>query len=370
MAARRQRFLKRSGLLLAALGLFAAGGALMLKPAELRRERAALPFPRNPRPEELERQERRRTFAPQRAASDVATPGTAGQPSAEPESAPHPEAEQRFDPLQLALAGSQLGLVLEARALQESPLGRMLLGCLSPDQTQALNELEQKTGLHPLRQIERVAISGEGSDSAVLMLGGQFAGFDPSALNEQLSFEPLGEDTLWAESGDRAIASWKGQLLLVGDAEGVRTALTRLEQPPSEAAAGLAGEAYGEVYGSLTGQAASRMLPPDLRERFARAAERVTLHVDARDDLLLVADVYGPEQEPLRDLASMVGGALALGRLHAVRSEDPMLAELLDESRVIPGDGSFQVEMALPLVALADQLGECARQPRANAPIP
>jgi hypothetical protein len=47
-----------------------------------------------------------------------------------------------------------------------------------------------------------------------------------------------------------------------------------------------------------------------------------------------------------------------------------MLADLLDESRVIPGDGSFQVEMALPLATLADQLGECARQPQASSPDP
>lgn len=80
--------------------------------------------------------------------------------------------------------------------------------------------------------------------------------------------------------------------------------------------------------------------------------------------------MYGLQQEPLRDLASMVGGALALGRLHAVRSENPLLADLLDESRVSPGDGSFQVEMALPLVTLADHLGECARHPRANALAP
>lgn len=344
-----------------ALALFAAGGALMLKPAELQRQRTPLPFPRYARPEELERQERRRTFAPRAAEVQHPTPEQAeAAPQEEPPEPP------RVDPLQLALGGSELGLVLEARALQESPLGRMLLGCLSPDQTKALTELEQKMGLHPLKQIERIAIAGDGSDDAVLMLGGQFEGFDPSALDEQLGFEPLGDDTLWAESGERAIASWKGQLLLLGAADGVRTALARLERPPSEAAANLAADAYGEVYGSLTGQAASRMLPPDLRERFARATDRVTLHVDARDDLLLVADVYGPQQEPLRDLASMVGGALALGRLHAVRSENPMLAELLDESRVIPGDGSFQVEMALPLAALADQLGECARQPQAS----
>ena len=45
---------------------------------------------------------------------------------------------------------------------------------------------------------------------------------------------------------------------------------------------------------------------------------------------------------------------------------DPIaaLADLLDESRVIPSPGSFQLEVALPLSSVERHLGECARDAR------
>jgi hypothetical protein len=355
MAAGRQRLLKRAALLLSAFGLLALGGALMLKPAPQRRPRAELEFPRYARAEERERQERRNTLVIQQKSEAPVLP----QP--EP---PAPATELRVDPLQLAISGEVLGVVLEAGALHDSPLGRMLLGCLSPGQAADLAELEQKTGLRPLEQVERIALTGSDAEEPVLVLSGQLGGFDPSALGDGASFEPYGEHALWSEHGDHAVALWQKQLLLLGSSSGVREALARLERPPSDATARLASEAYGEMYGTLSGRVASQLLPTQLRERFEHAAERVTLHVDARDDLLLVADIYGSEPDLLKDLASLIGGAFALGRLQAVRSKEPVLADLLDESRVIPGAGSFQVEMALPLASIAAQLGECARAPR------
>jgi hypothetical protein len=275
------------------------------------------------------------------------------------------EAEQsegaRVDPLHVALAGAPLGLVVETAALKDSRLGRMLLACLTPELSEHLTELEQKTGLRPLEQLERIGLAGDG-DEPVVILGGQVGGFDPSALGDGVSFQPHGEHALWAETSGRAVAMWQDQLLVLGRPEGVRAVLARLQGKTSGGALGLGSEAYGELYGTLTGGGASELLPHALRERFARAAERVTLHVDARDDLLLVAEVYGAEPHLLSDLASSIGGAFALGRLHAAREDNPILADLLDQSRVIPGDGSFQVEMALPIDTIAAQLGDCARE--------
>jgi hypothetical protein len=42
------------------------------------------------------------------------------------------------------------------------------------------------------------------------MLSGQFEGFDPSALDEHLDFEPLGDATLWAESGELICSMSRG----------------------------------------------------------------------------------------------------------------------------------------------------------------
>jgi hypothetical protein len=215
--------------------------------------------------------------------------------------------------------------------------------------------------VRPLEQVERIGIASSGSDEPVLILSGQLGGFDPSAIEPGLTLQPYGEQARLAEHRGQAVAAWGDQLLLLGAGDAVKSTLARLAAEPKPETATLASEAYGEIYGTLSGLAASQLLPHEFRERFARAAERVTVHVDARDDLLLVADVVGSQQEELEDLARVIGGAFALGRLHAVRSDQPVLAELLDESRVIPGDGSFQLEMALPLATIAEQLGECAR---------
>jgi hypothetical protein len=163
------------------------------------------------------------------------------------------------------------------------------------------------------------------------------------------------------EREEMSVAIWKGQLALFGDSNAVHEALARLEGEGPAPAPFPADEAYGEMYGSLSAASLSRLLPEELRERVAGAADRVLLHVDARDDLLLVADVRGQDDETLADLAQTVAGALSLGRLQAVREDDRLLADLLDESRVIPSQGSFQLEVALPLATVERQLGECAR---------
>jgi hypothetical protein len=359
MATIQQGFLKRSGLLLGALGLLVLSGALMMRPGAAREQRQELPFPRYPRERDLERQRQRNTLLLPRE-SPASTPPSSAPALAVPEpQAPEAADAIRADPLHVALAGEPLGLVVEAAALKDSRLGRMLLACLTPELSGELTELEQKTGLRPLEQVERIAIAGKPEDPVVI-LSGQVGGFEASSLGADVHFEPHGAQGLLAESSGQAVALWQEQLLLIGRPQPVRAVLERLEGKPS-AGGELAGEAYGELYGTLSGPGVSELLPRELRERFATAAERVTLHVDARDDLLLVADVYGAQQPLLADLAKSIGGAFALGRLHAAREDNPLLADLLDQSRVIPGDGSFQVEMALPVATIAEQLGECAR---------
>ncbi len=359
MATIQQGFLKRSSLLLGALGLLGLSGALMMKPGAQRERRPELEFPRYPREHDLERQRRRTTLLRPQSPDGAAAPEVKAPRHVPAQAAEEPGAV-RIDPLHVALSGAPLGLVVEAAALKDSSLGRMLLGCFTPQLSRELAELAQKTGVNPLEQVERIAIAGD-LEAPVVILGGEVGGFDPAALGEGVSFEPQGEDTLWAEHGDQAVALWQDQMLLVGEPAPLRAVLQRLQGAASAGGEGLAAEAYGELYGSLSGRGASELLPFDLRERFAAAAERVTLHVDAREDLLLVAEVHGAQQPLLSDLATAIGGAFALGRLHAVRADNPVLAELLDQSRVIPGEGSFQVEMALPVAVLAEQLGACAQ---------
>jgi hypothetical protein len=59
----------------------------------------------------------------------------------------------------------------------------------------------------------------------------------------------------------------------------VHSALDRLEGTSPAAASFLAGETYGEMYGSLSGASLSRLLPEELRDQHWGAADRVLLQL-------------------------------------------------------------------------------------------
>jgi hypothetical protein len=346
--------LKKTGFLVAALALFVVAAWLMLEPETPRAPRAELAFPRFPRQHEIERQERRRTLAlpaPERPVSS----GEAREETPQPDAPP-------ADPVHVALPAGEAALVVEIGVLAGSPIGRLLLACLSPGQTRDLRELERRTGLRPLEQLDRIALSaGTPESGPVLVLSGTLDGVDLRAFDPDASLREIGDKTVLAETDSRSVAIWDGQLLLLGEPRGVRAALARLEgdvpSPPSD----LANEAYAEIYGSVSAETLSQMLPSELGERLRSAAERVVLHVDATDDLLLVADVYGSKDDELSDLGTAIAGALSVARLSAASEDNAVLSDLLDASRVIPGAGSFQLEMAMPIETLARQLGECAQ---------
>jgi hypothetical protein len=342
-------------LLLAALALFVLAAWLMLAPEEPRTRRSEIAFPRYPRPHELERQQRRRTLA--LPVESDSTTADAELGAGEPRAAPAP-----FDPVHVALPASELSIVVEAGVLKDSPVGRMLLACLSPEQSAELRELEQRTGFRPLDQLDRIALSGSLEDGGPLLVAdGDFTRFDVNALGSGAVIEAVGRSGMLAEQGERALAVWDRRILVLGTTEGVRAALARLEGEGKLPASNLSDEAYGEIYGSLSAQMLSQLLPAELGGRLRGAAERVLLHVDATEDLVVVAEVHGEREQELSDLGMAIAGALSVGRLQAVRERDALLAELLDESRVVPGDTSFQLEMALPLATIERQLGACAR---------
>jgi hypothetical protein len=349
--------LRRAGYLAAAFGLFVLAAWLMLPQQKPRPPRVVLEFPRGPRPHEIERDERRRTLA-----MPAAAPAGAGGASAADVST------VLVDPLQVALPPADMAVIVEAGAVLASPAGRMLLGCLSPPQAETLRELEARTGFAPLGGIERVAFAESAAGGTTLLLSGDFSRLELARLADGASLERAGDKASIATRDDRSVAVWDGRMLIVGEPSGVRDALARLDGEAAPVPSALNGEAYGEAYGALSGAALSRLLPATLGERVRGAAERVLVHVDATNDLLLVAEVHGEQPEALAELGRAIAGALAMGRLQAVRDDDPLLADLLDESRVIPGDGSFQLEVALPLATLEEALGACARTPEHAPP--
>lgn len=350
--------MKRTGYLIGALGLFALAAWLMLPSRAPRVRRAPIEFPHAARPHEIERGEQRRTLS---------LPATPVVPASPPASPAAEQARGLYDPLHVALPPARSAIVIEAGALLDSPAGRMLLNCLSPPQAQALRELEERTGLAPLEQIERIALAAGSPGTSIAVMSGDFSALDFAQLADGQAIERVGRRAQLAERQGDGFALWDNRMLLVGQPAAVRAAVRRLDGEDSVAPSSLEGEMYGDAYGSVSGATLSGMLPGELGERLRAAADRVLLHVDASDDLLLVAEVHGAEREALAELSRALAGAMAVARLKAVHDDDRLLADLLDESRVIPGDGSFQLEVALPLASIERALGDCARHD-ADAP--
>jgi hypothetical protein len=246
--------------------------------------------------------------------------------------------------------------------LRDSPIGRKLLACLSPQHLAGLSELQEQLGFDPIERVERIGLTSSAADSEpVLVLSGDFQGANLSFPGADVPvFEAYGKRTRLAKDDHQAMALWDESMFVIGNVEPTLAIVRRLEGEDPLLEGFPPHEAYGEVYGAISGAALSQLVPSEYRERVRDVAERVLLHVDATDDLLLVADVRG-EPSQVRDLGTALGGALALGRLQAAKENQGLLGELLDQSRVVPGEGGFLLEMALPLAAIEEQLGACAQ---------
>ena len=243
-----------------------------------------------------------------------------------------------------------------------------MLQCLAEREGRA-NALEalRQMGIDPLRDVDRVGITEHGV----------------------------------VVSGDFRRANWEG---LLGSATAARATATRVRSPPSTRA-GTAGarwsppagatrcstsadseedgqrvidavegrgpaprpllspeQSYGELYGVVSGQDLAQALggSEGWSAALADAASRVELHLDARRDVALVADVSGEDARKLEDLGKTLGGALAVARAQARAGGDEDTAELLGFARVSPTHGSgLSLEVALPIEVVARRLAFC-----------
>jgi hypothetical protein len=160
----------------------------------------------------------------------------------------------------------------------------------------------------------------------------------------------------------RVIGTWSDSLILLGESKSdVVSALDRVEGRAVEPIPAIAPDlAYGEIYGRVRASVLAKMLPPEIAEA-ARAAEDVELHVDATEDVLIVADVRGRRPSDMDNLARTFGGALSAARVTARAQGNEAFAELLDLARVSPSVGSFVVEAAMPVEFIKRQLGGCSK---------
>lgn len=354
--------------LLAAVVLFALGAAFMLygqDDTEAEAPEVKVELPRRLRPAERERLSGRRTLpeAPH-----------AGQPEA--------PARPR-DPVLAALpqGRGKTAVVLEANALRHSPVGELLLACLDRRGGRGLERLRQETGINPLEDLDRVVVTPDG-----LMVSGHFEQARWDALFREGRRDAYGDKgriyeqparrVPLADGGTRerrggVMGVWDNQLVVFGETDAeVKQALDRLEgRAPANDPAITEDQTYGEIYGVLSTEDMLRLVPADrkeLAEQLAQAGARMELHVDAQSDVGLVARVTGNDPARLEDLGKTLGGALAAGRIAAQSKGEERLASLMELARVQPRGDSFNLEMALPLSYLQEQLSNCGAEPEGD----
>jgi hypothetical protein len=273
------------------------------------------------------------------------------------------------DPMLAALSagGSGSGVVLEVNALRNSPLGELLLQCLAAREGRgsALEAL-QRMGIDPLRDVDRVGITEHG-----LVVSGDFRRANWEGLLGSASGNPYGDQGQItsvdprADGGSTLIATRVGDSLLhLGDsAEDGRRVVDAVEgRGPAPRPLLTPEQSYGELYGVMSGADLARTVggSDPWATALVEAASKVEVHLDARRDVALVADVSGDDARKLEDLGKSLGGALALARAQARAGGDADAAELLSFARVSPSHGdTLSVEVALPLEVVARHLAFC-----------
>lgn len=313
-------------------------------------QRRKIEFPRYSKPEEAERDRRRRTLPP----------------------LPLPPADDegfrsKRDPMLVALPADpkRSAMVFEVAALKESQIMQVWLDCMLSrnHERRDVGRFKERFGIDLLEDVERVAVSSE----KVVVLQGSFAG--ARVGGDRWTQRTYGEKGIVYENPDNGhdgiIATWGPEMMIAGrDAEPIEDAIDRLESAdPAQSSILADGEAYGEAYGVLSPDDLVDTLrgQDQLTERIRELVQRVVIHVDAAEDVAMVADVVGPAGQGMEDLSKSFGAALAVGRIQAKSDGNDKLAELLDYARVQPQGGRFSVDVALPAELLKD-LGPCRRQ--------
>jgi len=329
-------------------------------------------FPRKMRRDDWKRAEQRRTQVVQVAAPD------AGMAAAEP---PRPR-----DPVLAALprGKGRSAVVIEANALRYSPIGELLLDCLMRDGGKNLEEFRKQSGVDPLQDLDRLVITDKG-----VVLSGNFGNARFKEMFQERTasdygpgarvYEPGNVIVSLPDGGTRrgrdngTVGLWNDQLLVVGDTpESVKEVLDQVHgggssEPPiiSE------GSTYGEMYGVLSVEQLARMIPPDqgeLAQKLKDVADTVELHMDARSDVAMVAQIRGSDASKVTDLGKSLGGALSLARLKAQAEGEKDLAQLLDFAKVQPDDTEFKLELAVPLEVIKERLAFCRDERKAAEP--
>jgi len=360
---------RRRGMWLALAAVLLALGALLMftgQGDEPEPEAPKVEFPRRMRQEEWKRAEARRT--------QVVPLVDAGVAETKP--------QRPRDPVLAALprGKGRSAVVIEANALRYSPIGELLLDCLMRDGGKRMEELRRISGVDPLQDLDRMVITDDG-----FILSGNFGKARFTELLKERVSSDYGPNGRVYEGGDvvitrpdgttargnttEAVGVWNDQLLVVGKSpDSVKETLDRVEGRGSDEPPVISeGATYGEMYGVLSVEQLMKLFPPEqaeLAQRLKEVADTVELHMDARSDVAMVAQIRGSDEAKVTDLGKSLGAALSVARLRAQAEGETELAQLLDFAKVQPDGNEFKLEMAVPLDVIKERLAWCRDEPQ------
>jgi hypothetical protein len=320
-------------------------------------------IPRRATAEDKQRQTQRQVLQPVAPAFVPLDAGVA--------QAPPPPPRPR-DPVLAALGGDfkKGAFVLEANAVRNSPIGQLLVDCItSRDDGEGLRRFTERTGVDPLTQLDRVAISDD-----MVVFSGDFKGLK---FNDLKAGQQFGESAQLynmprRDGGEgRTLGTWGGQLVAIGESEEqVKQTLERIEgKRPMESGGLTDSQAYGEIYGVLSPEQLQEMIAeenPKLAEKVGSVAQRVELHVDTSGDIGIAARIEGTDAAETKEVSKALGAAMSLARLKAQADGETEMAELLDMGRVVTDGSNFRIEAAVPQVWMEKMLKKCVERNKAR----
>ena len=317
-------------------------------------------LPRRMKSSERERNDGRQTWVQPQQIDDAGLPVV--------------RAVQPLDPVLAAMPPTVkfAAVVIEANAIRHSALGDLLIDCLFAGRPEELDALRD-AGFDPLNGVDRISMA-----DSTMVVSGSFGAADLKGMLHAESSQQWGRRSTVFESRSssgqpQVTGLWNNQLLVIGrNAEEVKATLDRLEgggtgQPPVLNP----DEAYGELYGTLTGEGLARMVSeenPALAKVITESAGKVRLHADVTRDVGVVADIEGSDPTKTEDLRKALGSALTLSRLQAKAESQTDEAEILQMARVGASgkDQQFRLEAGLPFAYLQKNLKSCAEKGRAR----
>ena len=285
---------------------------------------------------------------------------------------PQPPARPR-DPVLAALGGNfrNGAMVIEANAVKNSPIGDLLVECItSADDGERLKRVRERTGIDPLTQLDRVAVtddmvvlSGNFQNMKTDVLSGPATQFGDSAQLYQLTRPDGGPGN--------TLGAWGGQLIAMSkDAEKVKQTIERIEgKRPIEPGALNDQQAYGEIYGVIAPEEFAALVAednPELAERLGEVAERVELHIDTSGDVGVAARVDATNAADAKEMTKALGAAMSLARLKAKAEGKDDVADLLDMGKVVADGSGFRLEAGVPQQWIENALRRCVARNKAR----